>query len=98
MDDALDLLEVLIATKLLARAERESAREKMKTLPRVDRASAKLAAAVQALIEATSEQVDTGTGSKRWCRARSWPRRSRPSWSWHRRWIWTPMRRGGLSR
>ncbi|GAB3910708.1 hypothetical protein [Microbispora bryophytorum] len=48
VDDALDLLEVLIATKLLARAERESAREKMKTLPRVERASAKLAAAVQA--------------------------------------------------
>ena len=43
VDDALDLLEVLIATKLLARAERETAKEKLKTLPRVERASAKLA-------------------------------------------------------
>ncbi|MFC4016240.1 Tn3 family transposase [Nonomuraea purpurea] len=62
VDDALDLLDVLIATKLLARAERETAREKIKTLPRVERASAKLAAAVQVLIESTTEQVDTGTG------------------------------------
>ncbi|GII78045.1 hypothetical protein Sru01_30270 [Sphaerisporangium rufum] len=46
VDDALDLLDVLIATKLLARAERETTREKVKTLPRVERASAKLAAAV----------------------------------------------------
>lgn len=33
VDDALDPLEVLIATKLLARAERETAKEKLKTLP-----------------------------------------------------------------
>ncbi|MCX4663981.1 DUF4158 domain-containing protein [Streptomyces uncialis] len=39
VDDALDLLEVLIATKLLAKAERETVKEKMKTLPRVERAS-----------------------------------------------------------
>ncbi|MBG6089617.1 TnpA family transposase [Actinomadura viridis] len=62
VDDALDLLDVLIATKLLARAERETTREKVKTLPRVERASAKLAAAVQVLIETTSEQIDTSTG------------------------------------
>lgn len=34
VDDALDLLEVLIATKLLAHAERETAKEKLETLPR----------------------------------------------------------------
>ncbi|GAA1587659.1 hypothetical protein GCM10009678_82590 [Actinomadura kijaniata] len=62
VDDALDLLDVLVATKLLARAERETTKEKVKTLPRVERASAKLAAAVQVLIEATSEQIDTSTG------------------------------------
>ncbi|AOP47929.1 Tn3 family transposase [Streptomyces lydicus] len=62
VDDALDLLEVLIATKLLARAERETAKEKLKTLPRVERASAKLAAAFQIVFDTTSEQVDTGTG------------------------------------
>ncbi|MFE2195523.1 Tn3 family transposase [Streptomyces olivaceus] len=60
VDDALDLLEVLIATKLLARAERESAKEKLKTLPRVERASAKLATAFQVVFDTTSEQVDTG--------------------------------------
>ncbi|MFC9856319.1 MULTISPECIES: Tn3 family transposase [unclassified Streptomyces] len=62
VDDALDLLEVLIATKLLARAERESAKEKLKTLPRVERASAKLATAFQVVFDTTSEQVDTDTG------------------------------------
>lgn len=62
VDDALDLLEVLIATKLPARAERESAKEKLKTLPRVERASAKLATAFQVVFDTTSEQVDTDTG------------------------------------
>ncbi|MDX3772412.1 hypothetical protein OG963_04530 [Streptomyces sp. NBC_01707] len=62
VDDALDLLEVLIATKLLAHAERESAKEKLKTLPRVERASAKLATAFQVVFDTTSRQVDTDTG------------------------------------
>ncbi|MBC9713484.1 Tn3 family transposase [Streptomyces sp. TRM66268-LWL] len=62
VDDALDLLEVLIATKLLARAERETAKQKMKTLPRVERASAKLATAFQVVFSTTSEHVDTDTG------------------------------------
>jgi hypothetical protein len=62
VDDALDLLEVLIATKLLARAERETAKQKMKTLPRVERASAKLATAFQVVFNTTSEHVDTDTG------------------------------------
>ncbi len=62
VDDALNLLEVLIATKLLARAERETAKEKLKTLPGVERASAKLAAAFQIVFNTTSEQVDTDTG------------------------------------
>ncbi|MDX6240969.1 MAG: hypothetical protein QOG10_5793 [Kribbellaceae bacterium] len=62
VDDALDLLEVLIATKLLARAERETVKQKMKTLPRVERASAKLATAFQVVFNTTSEHVDTDTG------------------------------------
>ncbi|MFI9824565.1 Tn3 family transposase [Streptomyces sp. NPDC052013] len=62
VDDALDLLEVLIATKLLAKAERETVKEKMKTLPRVERASAKLATAFQVVFDITSEVVDTDTG------------------------------------
>ncbi|OWA24312.1 Tn3 family transposase [Streptomyces sp. CS057] len=62
VDDALDLLEVLIATKLLAKAERETAKEKIRTLPRVERAGAKLATAFQVVFDTTSEQVDTDTG------------------------------------
>lgn len=62
VDDALDLLDVLIATKLLARAERESTKAKIKALPRMERASAKLAAAMSALIDVTSDQVDYETG------------------------------------
>ncbi len=62
VDDALDLLEVLIATKLLAKAERESAKEKMKTLPRVERAGAKPTTAFQVVFDTTAEQVDTDTG------------------------------------
>ncbi|MFF3159499.1 Tn3 family transposase [Streptomyces sp. NPDC057910] len=57
-----DALEVLIATKLLAKAERETVKEKIRTLPRVERASAKLATAFQVVFDTTSEQVDTDTG------------------------------------
>ncbi len=53
VDDALDLLDVLIASKLLARAERESAKEKLRTLPKLGKASAKLAAALGVLLEVT---------------------------------------------
>jgi hypothetical protein len=62
VDDALDLLYLLIATRLLARAERESSKEKLRTLPRVEKASATLAEAVRVLIEATDDQVDVATG------------------------------------
>ncbi|MFH9959656.1 Tn3 family transposase [Streptomyces roseolus] len=62
VDDALDLLEVLFATKLPAKAERETAKEKMKTLPRVERAPAKPATAFQVVFDTTSEPVDTDTG------------------------------------
>ncbi|MFJ9775391.1 Tn3 family transposase [Kitasatospora sp. NPDC101157] len=62
VDDALDLLEVLIATRLLARAERDTAKEKLRTLPKVERAGAKLATAFQVVFDTTAEQVDTDTG------------------------------------
>jgi hypothetical protein len=52
IDDALELLDVLMVTKLLARAERESNKEKLRTYPRFSKASAKLAAAVEVLLEA----------------------------------------------
>ncbi|GAA3760789.1 Tn3 family transposase [Salinactinospora qingdaonensis] len=53
VDDALELLDLLMTTKLLAQAERESVKEKVKRLPRLNAESAKLAAAVGVLIEAT---------------------------------------------
>jgi len=53
IDDALDLLDVLMATKLLARAERATAKEKLRTLPRLVKASTNLAAAVQVLFGAS---------------------------------------------
>ncbi|MEH0564456.1 DUF4158 domain-containing protein [Streptomyces silvae] len=62
VDDALDLLEVLIATKLLARAERERAKQKLKTLPRMERAGIRLATAFRVVFDTTSEQVDTESG------------------------------------
>jgi hypothetical protein len=47
VDDALDLFVVLMTSRLLARAKRESQR----ALPRFTRGSAKLAAAIQVLLE-----------------------------------------------
>ncbi|MEV0704588.1 hypothetical protein AB0I53_42640 [Saccharopolyspora sp. NPDC050389] len=58
VDDALDLLDVLISSKLLARAERESAKEKLRTLPKLGKASAKLAAAFGVLWEVTGAHDD----------------------------------------
>jgi Domain of unknown function (DUF4158)/Tn3 transposase DDE domain len=58
IDDALDLFMVLMQTKLLARAERESAKEQLRRLPRFAAASAKLAAAIQILLEASVEAKD----------------------------------------
>ena len=49
IDDALDLLDLLMATKLLARAEREAIKDTLRRLPRFTAASAKLAAAIQIL-------------------------------------------------
>lgn len=57
-DDALDLLDVLMATKLLARAERATAKEKLRSLPRLVKASGNLAAAVQVLFGAPPADED----------------------------------------
>jgi TnpA family transposase len=59
IDDALDLFVVLMQTRLLARAERESAKEQLRTLRRFAAASAKLAAAIQILLNASTEDVST---------------------------------------
>src|SRR5450755_2255358 len=51
VDDALDLFDLLMATKLLAKAERLGAKAKLKTLPGLRRAAVKIAAAVAVLLE-----------------------------------------------
>jgi TnpA family transposase len=52
-DDALELLDLLMATELLGKAGRDSDRDKVRRHPRLARASAKLAAAVEVLFEVT---------------------------------------------
>ncbi len=55
IDDALDLFAVLMQTKLLAWAERESAKEQLGKLPRFAAASAKLAVTIQILFDASPQ-------------------------------------------
>lgn len=60
VDDALDLFELLMATKLLARAEKLGNKAKLKTLPTLRHAAVKIAAAVAVLLDippARGEQV-----------------------------------------
>jgi hypothetical protein len=51
-DDALELFDVIMTNELLARAERQSAAEKVKRYPRVTKDASKLAAAVSVLLGA----------------------------------------------
>lgn len=60
VDDALELLDLLMMTELLGKAEREADRETVRRHPRLARASAKLAAAVEILLEATGWDGDVG--------------------------------------
>ncbi|MGH9123882.1 MAG: Tn3 family transposase [Acidimicrobiales bacterium] len=53
IDDCLELFDLLMVTELVGKAERESKKEKVRQHPRLARASAKLAAAVEVLLEAT---------------------------------------------
>jgi TnpA family transposase len=58
VDDALDLFDVLMTTKLLARAARESAKEQLRALPRFAAASVTLAAAVQVLLATPTAEAE----------------------------------------
>ncbi|HUY49236.1 MAG TPA: Tn3 family transposase [Streptosporangiaceae bacterium] len=51
IDDALELLDLLMTTELLGRAQRESDRENARRHPRIARASSRLAVAVEALFD-----------------------------------------------
>ena len=60
IDDCLELFDLLMVTELLGKAEREAAKEKVRQHPRLARASVKLAAAVEVLLEATSRTEKVG--------------------------------------
>jgi hypothetical protein len=51
VDDALDLFDLLMATRLIGPARRASERERLAALPRLERASVTLAGAVTALLD-----------------------------------------------
>ena len=55
VDDALDLFDLLMATKLLARATRESEKAKLASLPALRRAAGKLARAVAVLLQVAAD-------------------------------------------
>lgn len=52
VDDALELLDLLMVTELVGRAEREANKERVRHHPRLARASAKLGVAIQILLDA----------------------------------------------
>jgi TnpA family transposase len=53
IDDALELLDLLMVTELLGKAHREADKQKVKRHPKLAKASARLAVAVEVLLEAT---------------------------------------------
>ncbi|WP_431031548.1 Tn3 family transposase [Plantibacter sp. RU18] len=63
IDDALDLFAVLMSTKLIGPATRTAARDQMRSLPALRRASATLAAATKVLLSAVEDGDDVDTGA-----------------------------------
>lgn len=59
VDDALDLFDVLMATRLISAARRSSAAERLAWMPRLEKASVTLARTARALLDAL-DQVDAG--------------------------------------
>jgi hypothetical protein len=59
-DYCLELLDLLMVTELLGKAERESVKEKARQYPRLARASTKLATAVEVLLDATARGGELG--------------------------------------
>ncbi len=56
VDDALELFDVLMTNDLLARAARESRKEKLRRYPRLSKDAGKLAAAVEVLLDALDQE------------------------------------------
>jgi hypothetical protein len=62
VDHVLDLFAVLTATKLIGSAERASVRDRLRSLPRLARASATLAATAQVLLDLVGEADEDDDG------------------------------------
>jgi hypothetical protein len=60
IDDALDLFTVLMATRLISAAKRKTDKERMSTLPQLEKASRTLALAAKVLIEELELVEETG--------------------------------------
>ena len=58
IDDALDLFDVLMATRLLAQATRRGNEERLRSLPRLRRAAATVATAARVLLDAPEASAD----------------------------------------
>ena len=67
IDDVLELFDLLMVTELLGKAQREARREKVRQHPKLARASSKLAAAVEILLNATSA-AETVRTEELWAR------------------------------
>ncbi len=59
-DDCLELFDLFMVTEVLGKAEREATKEKIRQHPGLARASSKLAAAVEVLLEAKSRDGTVG--------------------------------------
>jgi TnpA family transposase len=57
IDDALELLDLLMVTELVGKAQREADKQKVRRHPRLARASAKLAVAIRILLDLPGAQV-----------------------------------------
>lgn len=67
VDDALDLFGVLMATRLLNRAQRAGQRQRLVELPRLSRAAARVAAVSRVLIdELEQQQAEQNPRRRRW--------------------------------
>ncbi len=71
VDDALDLFAVLMATKLIGPAVRAAAKDQMRSLPQLRRASMTLASAAKAMLEYTEQEGDDLDPVAAWARLQS---------------------------
>ncbi len=70
VDDAIDVFSVLMGTKLIGPAERASAKERLRSLPQLRRASATLASAARVLLELV-ESDHVIDAAEAWTRVRA---------------------------